>query len=314
MAHVGQGHDHHQTQMPIQTQITLNVINKGEIVIANKKMIQCRSEDCPLGAAVIAPLKRRDETIGTLKFYFRYEKEITPVVTELISGLSALLSNQLEIAEADKAFQLAKEAEIKVLQAQINPHFLFNTLNTILSLVRSDPTKARKLLVSLSHFLRQNMSVTTQNIITLEHELRHVKAYLEIEETRFVDKLKVFYQIDEGTLHQRIPPLTLQPIVENAIKHGIKERDGNSQVIISIQKGNNHVHVSIEDNGIGMSEERAKEICVTPIKSSNGNGVALYNVNRRLMMLFGEKSGLNIKSEINKGTEIAFTIPLSEVV
>ncbi|MEC1694398.1 sensor histidine kinase [Schinkia azotoformans] len=314
LAHVGQGHDHHQTQMPIQTQITLNVINKGEIVIANKKMIQCRSEDCPLGAAVIAPLKRRDETIGTLKFYFRYEKEITPVVTELISGLSALLSNQLEIAEADKAFQLAKEAEIKVLQAQINPHFLFNTLNTILSLVRSDPTKARKLLVSLSHFLRQNMSVTTQNIITLEHELRHVKAYLEIEETRFVDKLKVFYQIDEGTLHQRIPPLTLQPIVENAIKHGIKERDGNSQVIISIQKGNNHVHVSIEDNGIGMSEERAKEICVTPIKSSNGNGVALYNVNRRLMMLFGEKSGLNIKSEINKGTEIAFTIPLSEVV
>ena len=314
LAHVGQGHDHHQTQMPIQTQITLNVINKGEIVIANKKMIQCRSEDCPLGAAVIAPLKRRDETIGTLKFYFRYEKEITPVVTELISGLSALLSNQLEIAEADKAFQLAKEAEIKVLQAQINPHFLFNTLNTILSLVRSDPTKARKLLVSLSHFLRQNMSVTTQNIITLEHELRHVKAYLEIEETRFVDKLKVFYQIDEGTLHQRIPPLTLQPIVENAIKHGIKERNGNSQVIISIQKGNNHVHVSIEDNGIGMSEERAKEICVTPIKSSNGNGVALYNVNRRLMMLFGEKSGLNIKSEINKGTEIAFTIPLSEVV
>ncbi|MED4352103.1 sensor histidine kinase [Schinkia azotoformans] len=314
LAHVGQGHDHHRTQMPIQTQITLNVINKGEIVIANKKMIQCRSEDCPLGAAVIAPLKRRDETIGTLKFYFRYEKEITPVVTELISGLSALLSNQLEIAEADKAFQLAKEAEIKVLQAQINPHFLFNTLNTILSLVRSDPTKARKLLVSLSHFLRQNMSVTTQNIITLEHELRHVKAYLEIEETRFVDKLKVFYQIDEGTLHQRIPPLTLQPIVENAIKHGIKERNGNSQVIISIQKGNNHVHVSIEDNGIGMSEERAKEICVTPIKSSNGNGVALYNVNRRLMMLFGEKSGLNIKSEINKGTEIAFTIPLSEVV
>nr|WP_304216102.1 sensor histidine kinase [Fredinandcohnia onubensis] len=314
LAHVGLGHDHHRSQMPIQTQITQEVIHNGKIVIANKKMIQCRDEDCPLGAAVIAPLKRREETIGTLKFYFRSEKEITPVVTELISGLSSLLSNQLEIAEADKAFQLAKEAEIKVLQAQISPHFLFNTLNTILSLVRRDPTKARKLLVSLSHFLRQNLSVTTQNVTTLEQELRQVRAYLEIEETRFVDKLKVSYKVEEAALYQHIPPLTLQPIVENAIKHGMKNRDGDFQVSISIQKGNDCVYVKVEDNGMGMSKERASEICVTPIKSEKGSGVALYNVNRRLTMHFGEKSALAIKSEVNKGTEIAFSIPLTEAI
>src|SRR5690606_33362276 len=177
LAHVGLGDNHHRSQMPIQTQITQEVIQNGKVIIANKKLIQCRDENCPLGAAVIAPLKRRDEIIGTLKFYFRSEKEITPVVTELISGLSCLLSNQLEIAEADKAFQLAKDAEIKVLQAQISPHFLFNTLNTILSLVRGDPAKARKLLVSLSHFLRQNLSVTTQSVTTLEQELKQVRAY-----------------------------------------------------------------------------------------------------------------------------------------
>src|SRR5690606_40509565 len=100
LAHVGLGDNHHRSQMLIQTQITQEVIQNGKVIIANKKLIQCRDEHRPLGAAVIAPLQRRDEIIGTLKFYFRSEKEITPVVTELISGLSSLLSNQLEIAEA----------------------------------------------------------------------------------------------------------------------------------------------------------------------------------------------------------------------
>lgn len=314
LAHVGLGDNHHRSQMPIQTQITQEVIQNGKVIIANKKLIQCRDENCPLGAAVIAPLKRRDEIIGTLKFYFRSEKEITPVVTELISGLSSLLSNQLEIAEADKAFQLAKDAEIKVLQAQISPHFLFNTLNTILSLVRRDPAKARKLLVSLSHFLRQNLSVTTQSVTTLEQELKQVRAYLEIEETRFVDKLKVFYNVEEAALYQHIPPLTLQPIVENAIKHGMKNQDGEFQVLISIQKMADSVFVSISDNGMGMSADRAMKIGLTPISSEKGSGVALYNVNRRLTMLFGEKSALTIKSEVNKGTEITFSIPLTEAI
>ena len=158
-----------------------------------------------MGAVIIAPLKYRGKTIGTLKFYFRTEKEITPVIIEMISGLSSLLSNQLEISEADKAYQLAKEAEIKALQAQISPHFLFNTLNTILSLIRIDPAKARKLLVSLSHFLRQNLSATTQSMTTLEQELKHVKAYLAIEEARFVDKLNVIYEIDDDALLQYYP-------------------------------------------------------------------------------------------------------------
>ena len=158
-------HDHHRPESPIQTQITLDAIRHGEIIIANQRSIHCRVEACPLGAAVIAPLKQRGKTIGTLKFYFRSEKEITNVVMELISGLSSLMSNQLEISEADKAYQLAKESEIKALQAQISPHFLFNTLNTIVSLVRIDPSKARKLLVSLSHFLRQNLTATTHSMI-----------------------------------------------------------------------------------------------------------------------------------------------------
>lgn len=312
LAHVGLGHDHHRPESPIQTQITLDVIQHGEIIVGNKESIQCREKGCPLGAAVIAPLKQRGETIGTLKFYFRSEKEINPVIMELISGLSSLLSNQLEIAEAEKAYQLAKEAEIKALQAQISPHFLFNSLNTILSLVRIDPAKARKLLVSLSHFLRQNLSVTTQSMTTLEQELRHVKAYLSIEEVRFVDKLTVIYDIEEDALLQNLPPLTLQPIVENAIKHGMKDKENNCIVKIIIQKQNLATYVKVEDNGGGMSKERSNQICKAPIDSETGNGVALYNVNRRLTFMFGETAALKIKSERNQGTEIAFSVPYGE--
>lgn len=312
LAHVGLGRDHHRAEMPIQTQITLDAIQQGKVIVAKKQQIHCRVNGCPLGEAVIAPLKQRGKTIGTLKFYFGSPKEITPVVMELISGLSSLLSNQLEIAEADKAYQLAKEAEIKMLQAQISPHFLFNTLNTILSLVRLNPDKARKLLVSLSHFLRQNLSVTTQSVTTLEQELKHVKAYLSIEEARFVDKLKVSYEIDEEALYHTIPPLTLQPIVENAIKHGMRDKDGNCLVTISIQKKEQAISVRVEDNGNGMSEERSNEICITPVNSDSGSGVALYNVNRRLIILYGEKSALKVRSELYKGTEITFLIPTTE--
>jgi two-component system sensor histidine kinase LytS len=124
LAHIGIGDDHHRPGVPIQTNVTRDVIQYGELIIAKDKTIHCMNEHCPLGAAVIAPLKQRGQTVGTLKFYFHSEKNITNVTIELISGLSVLLSSQLEIAEGEKAFQLAKEAEIKALQAQISPHLL----------------------------------------------------------------------------------------------------------------------------------------------------------------------------------------------
>jgi two-component system, LytTR family, sensor histidine kinase LytS len=312
LAHVGLGDDHHRSDSPIQTQITIDAIKKGEIVVANQDSIQCRVKRCPLGAAVIAPLKLRGETIGTLKFYFRSEKEITNVVMELISGLSIMISNQLEIAEADKAYQLAKEAEIMALQAQISPHFLFNTLNTIVSLVRIDPAKARKLLVSLSHYLRQNLSVTTHRMTSLDQELKHVKAYLSIEEVRFVNRLEVAYDIEESALLQNIPPLTLQPLVENAIKHGFKNKETNCIVKISVKKNQDTIDVKVEDNGQGMDEERANQIGKANLHSENGSGLALYNVNRRLTIRYGNTAALKINSEPNTRTIVSFSIPYEE--
>ncbi|WP_080848478.1 sensor histidine kinase [Cytobacillus gottheilii] len=308
LAHLGLGDDHHKANSTIQTQITRDVIHNGELVIAKDDTIHCRNQDCPLGAAVIAPLKQRGETIGTLKFYFSSEKEITNLSIELITGLSLLLSNQLEIAQAEKAYQLAQEAEIKALQAQISPHFLFNTLNTIISLTRIDPDKARSLLVSLSHFLRKNLTATTVTMTTLEQELKHTKAYLAIEETRFFHKLSVEYDIDEEVLMEKIPPLTLQPIVENAIKHGIKDKEENCVISVSIKRDRDAVVVTVTDNGNGMPEERIKELGLKTVQSQAGSGLALYNVNRRLTMMFGKQSALQIHSKVNEGTKIHFLL------
>nr|WP_134702936.1 LytS/YhcK type 5TM receptor domain-containing protein [Ammoniphilus sp. YIM 78166] len=260
-------------------------------------------------SAVIAPLKRKEETIGTIIFYFREGKEVSFLAMELIKGLSTLLSHQLEIAEADRYHKLAKEAEIKSLQAQISPHFLFNALNVIVSLIRTDPMKARKLLVSLSHFFRQNLTGTTTSWTTIEAELNQVKAYLNIEEARFVDKLRVSYEVDEEVLHYEIPPLTLQPIVENAIKHGIHGMEKDCEIVIRVEKGKDGARVSVQDNGQGMGSERLQKLGKEQLASAEGTGIGLYNTNRRLTMMLGEESAIQVESHLGQGTLVYFNVP-----
>lgn len=238
---------------------------------------------------------------------------ITDVTIELISGLSSLLSNQLEIAEIDRAYQLAKEAEIKALQAQINPHFLFNSMNIIVSLIRTDPDQARKLLTSLSYFLRQNVTGTTTTEVSLEQEFSHVKAYLEIIGARFVDKLTIVYDVDENLLAEMIPPFTLQPIVENAIHHGINDMEKNCMIKVTVQEVDKEIEIKVEDNGKGISSERINLLGSVQIESETGTGMGLFNVNRRLIMTFGEQAALSITSELNNGTAISFRIPKKEV-
>ncbi|WP_318616076.1 sensor histidine kinase [Sporosarcina sp. YIM B06819] len=309
LAHVGIASDHHKVGTPIRTDETKDVIHHGKLVVVNDGTIHCDYPGCRLGAAVIAPLIRRGETIGTLKLYYPSEKVITDVSIELIAGLSSLLSNQLEIAETDRAYQLAKEAEIKALQAQISPHFLFNSMNIIVSLIRTDPDQARKLLTSLSYFLRQNVTGTTASQITLEQELLHVKAYLEIIEARFIDRLTISYDVDDHLLQEKIPPFTLQPIVENAIHHGINDMEKNSVVHMTVRDLGAEIEIKVEDNGKGIAPGRLAVLGTMQLESETGTGVGLFNINRRLQMTFGEQAALSIASIENEGTAISFRIP-----
>ncbi|PIC64075.1 sensor histidine kinase [Sporosarcina sp. P13] len=295
---------------PIQSEITRQVIAQGELVVSDA--LELDLYHASFGAVVIAPLKTRSETVGTLKLYYPSRQAITDVTIELIAGLAALLSNQLEIAEADRAYQLAKEAEIQALQAQISPHFLFNSMNIIISLIRTNPDEARKLLSSLSYFLRQNLEGTTAKMVTLQQELAHVEAYLMIEEARFIDKLKITIDADPTIMREKIPPLTLQPIVENAITHGIKDLATNALVHISIKDSGQAIEITVKDNGKGITSERLPLVGNEQVVSEKGTGLGLFNVNRRLIMSFD--TGIEIESAPDEGTTISFHIPKSEVM
>lgn len=309
LAHIGLGDDHHAAGRPLQTEVTRRVIEQGEMLISGREEIRCQTQECPLGAVIIGPLMQSGQTVGTLKFYFRGETEITHVTTELMSGLTMLLSYQLEAAKLAEARELAKEAEIKTLQAQIHPHFLFNTLNTILSLTRIDAEKARKLLRSLSDYIRQNLSSAAAKKATLQEELQHIRSYMDIEQTRFEDKLTVHYKVDDDALRAVVPSLTLQPLVENCIRHGFRNRTDQCEIRIVIHEEEGRISVSIQDNGAGIPAERLEHLGSTMVDSPSGTGLAVYNVNRRLILMYGAESALHIRSRENEGTEIHFRVP-----
>lgn len=302
LAHVGQGSDHHISGKPIQTSATKQVIRDGRIRIINTpEGIECPSRDCPLKSAILVPLKEGEEIIGALKLYYSKEKGISFTNEKLAIGLSQLISTQLEISKVGKLKELAAKSEIKALQAQINPHFLFNALNTIISFLRSDPDSARELIVNLSTYLRYNIEETS-TFVDISKELQQVKAYVDIEKARFGDKLNVTYDVDES-IHIKIPSLIIQPIVENSIKHGILKGHGSGNVRIEVKRHNsNEVQITIEDDGIGIPQAVIDSIHAGTIKE---NKIGMSNVDMRLRHIYG--SGLMIERPAI-GTRISFIL------
>lgn len=302
LAHVGIGSEHYIKGCGIQTSSTETVIESGEILeLTTSKEISCNNHKSPFKSAIIVPLKDGEDVIGALKIYYAREGEISFRSRSLAIGLSQMISTQLQISKLEKIKEMANKAEIKALQAQINPHFLFNALNTIVSFVRIEPNKARELIIDLSTYLRYNLEVGL-NPVDIYKEIEQVKAYIEIEKARYGEKLKVNYDIDEN-LQIKIPSLIIQPIVENSIKHGILKQSNIGTVNISIKKIDyNNVKVIVEDDGIGIEEEIIKKIQQGQV---NENKIGISNVDNRLKCLYGE--GLNIE-RLDKGTRTTFII------
>ncbi len=198
-----------------------------------------------------------------------------------------------------------QEAEIAFLRAQINPHFLYNTLNSIAALCREAPAKAEDVVVELSRYLRGSFDfkrMDSMSTLTKEKEL--LEAYLYIEKIRFGDRLRVEYNIDED-LYLPVPPLILQPLVENAVRHGLMKKTAGGTVTISIRKQDKEAVFIIADNGIGMENEKL-ELLLEDKRGKGGIGV--WNINKRLNMLYGK--GLTVSSEIGRGTSVTFALPL----
>jgi two-component system LytT family sensor kinase len=302
LAHVGVGSDHHIKGQRIVTEATKKVIKDGSLLsLINSKQIDCPNLNCNLKSAIISPLKEGEEIIGTLKIYYTKEDAISFRNINLAVGLSQLISTQLEIGKIGQLRDMANKAEIKALQAQINPHFLFNALNTIISFIRLNPNRARELIINLSTYLRYNLEIG-ELPVDIYRELEQVKAYIEIEKARFGDKLHIIYNIEDD-LDVKIPSLIIQPIVENSIKHGILEGRGIGNVTIEIKKieGNN-VMITIEDDGVGISKEIIEKVYAGEMEE---NKIGMSNVHKRLKYIYGE--GLKIE-RLKSGTRINFNV------
>jgi len=311
LAHVGIASDHHKVGMPLLTHATKETIKTGEIRIAKSKdEIGCLYEDCPLSSAVIVPLFKYDKLVGTLKLYKGGNKSRNNVISnteiELAKGLGHLISYQLEIADAEYQRKLATEAKLEALQAQINPHFLFNALNTVISFIRTKPDKARELLINLSEYFRHNLK-NVGKYVTIEQELNNINAYLYIEKARFGDKLNVEQDIDKSVLSYYMPSFILQPIVENAVKHGIIPKGEGGNIKIKIKDEENYINFCVEDNGIGINKKEQENLLKEGF--GKGVGIGLYNVNERLTTIFCKDCSLMVESKENIGTKVSFKIP-----
>ncbi|MBF4694474.1 LytS/YhcK type 5TM receptor domain-containing protein [Fusibacter ferrireducens] len=309
LAHVGAASDHHKVGMTIMTQLTKIVLKSGEVKVAqNKETIGCPNRKCHLSSAVIVPIWEGDVIKGTLKFY-RTKDVISDLDIEIAKGLSNILSTQLWITDLERQSKLALNAEIKALQAQINPHFLFNSLNVVISLIRTDPQKAREVLLDLSEFFRKNMQ-SLKGEIAIRDELVHVEKYISVCKARFGEKIQVQYEIsvDQST---RILPLLIQPIVENAVLHGIlqKPEGGNIKVLIhNFTNADQEAFVKIQvlDDGVGIGKEKLNTILSGELSESIG----FVNVMQRIEKHYGPKGAFKIDSQVGQGTCVSITFPV----
>ncbi|WP_246079572.1 ATP-binding protein [Paenibacillus piri] len=224
-------------------------------------------------------------------------------VTKPVDAME-LRSRVRSLTEMKKSARDRLRMEAAWLQAQIQPHFLFNTLNTVAALSELDTNRMRKLLEVFGSFLRDKYSFhNADELVPLEYELDLVRAYLYIEKERFEDKLRVVWEVDER-VELQIPPLTIQPLVENAIKHGILKRAQGGSIHIRTSAFENKIEISIADDGVGMSEEQLGQIFDARLNKSPGIG--LLNTDLRLKRLYGK--GLVISSRPDQGTTVSFII------
>ena len=301
LAYVGVGEEAFKFPYTEISNITKCAIEENEILnIQVKKEESSVSEKVDLKTAMIIPLTDSKGIVGTLKIYYTKKYDMSYSKQSLAIGLSQIISTLMEISKIEKIENEKKKSEIKALQRQINPHFLFNALNTITSFIRINPDKARNLIINLSTYMRYNLEVN-DNLIDINKELEQVKAYVEIEKARFGDKLTVLYNIDDN-IDAKIPSLTIQPLVENAIIHGIRKNGGCGTVVIGVKKEDGYTKVWVENNGIPIELDIIKRVYSGEMPE---NKIGLYNVHLRLKLIYGQ--GLNIY-RLSTGTKMEFYI------
>lgn len=307
LAFVGPGSDHHAVGDQPQTEATARVLDNGKsVLVRSRDKLGCPVNDCPLQTATVAPLAIGKRIVGTLKVY-RLDDRVPS--RDLVEGMAGILSLHLELAELDRERNLAVDAKLDSLRAQINPHFLFNILNTIASKARTDPEEARQLLLRLSDFFRYAVR-QDGHMAEFGQEYFFVRTYLALEQARYGERLKVRYDIDPQVLTAHVPVLTIQPLVENAVKHGLANQVKGGTVTLKarVDPLTRTTAIQVADDGVGMPSDMLDKI--TDGTESKQGGVGVRNISQRLATLFGERYEFDIRSREREGTVVDLRMPL----
>jgi two-component system LytT family sensor kinase len=289
--------DHHGEQLLAAAARPLSagrpaVVHYGELI--------CPDPDCPVRGAVVAPIAVDDRIVGTLAAVTSSEPGAGLVRAALETARWA--STQLELAELDQSRARLARAEVRALRAQISPHFIYNALAAIASFVRTDPERARELLLEFADFTRYSFR-SHGDFTTLAEELHSIDQYLMLERARFGDRLQVRLQVAPEVLPVAVPFLTLQPLVENAVRHGLAGKAGVGTISIVAQDAGAECLISVEDDGVGMDPD------VLRTRSEDGSHLGLGNIDDRLRSVFGDEFGVVVETAPGAGTKVSMRIP-----
>lgn len=265
----------------------------------NKSELKDLHVNCQYHSGLFVPLYEKDTMIGSLRIFKSNAYSLTLSDIKMAKGLAYLFSSQIELSQIPNQEALLMKSEIRALQARIHPHFLFNALNTIISFCRTDADKARVLLTKLSDHLRTSFK-TNETFIPIDQEIQQTKNYLDIEEARFSNRLQVRYEVDP-ILDFKIPPLILQPLVENALIHGFKDKSEDCQLVIRVTKQTKNYLIEVQDNGKGILPEK-----LTTVKANQHTGIGLKNVMDRIQSIYHTSVEVDTGPQ---GTAIKIYIP-----
>jgi len=309
LSFVGEGENHHLPGTKIKTKATQEALDTRQVQVVNNRWnIGCPYLDCSLHSAIIAPLIVRDQAVGALKLYYSRPKDIGELEEAVAMGLARLLSSQLELAELDTQRQATLSAELRALQAQINPHFLFNSLNTIAMFCRTKPAEARSLVLAFADFFRHTLR-SPQDFISISEELEYVNNYLHLEKARFGPELVVNLSLSPEVLDLYIPPLSIQPLVENAVKHGKGGVGRRLTIELAAWSEGDHLHVEVRDDGPGFDTDVYAEM--RNHGPSQAHGIGIFNVHRRLRAFYGPQFAFTLSSSKGTGSAVGFTLPMA---
>ncbi|GAA2548926.1 sensor histidine kinase [Pseudonocardia hydrocarbonoxydans] len=293
--------DQHQPDVRILAE---KVVATGRQEVMSHTSISCDHPGCEVRGVVVVPLESDGNIIGTLGALTT--STAGPVLLRATAEVARYVSSQLELAELDESRRRLDRAEVRALRAQIPPHFIYNALTTIASFIRTDPVRARELLLSFADFTRYSFR-TAGEYTTLKEELTNIERYIELEKARFSDRLNIKLQIAPEVLGVVLPFLALQPLVENAVRHGLAGKPSGGTITLTAENAGSECVIIVEDNGVGMDPARLTEDLDDAHLS--GAHVGLGNVDDRMRSAFGDDFGLVVETNIGEGMKITLRVP-----